>query len=331
MYTLVTGASGFIGSHLTDHLIASGEKIRVLVRPGRQPSAFLAKESEVDIAYGDLTDLASLKEATKNVSVVYHAAALLRAADSNVLQKTNVAGVKNLLEACVKNNINRLVFISSVAAYAPSQTRTLNENAPLGGMGAYGRSKAEAETLIKSCAESTELTCTIIRPCVVYGERDTRNFTPRLLSLLNRNIIPTLANAPDHLGMVHAADLVRATVLAGTSPRAINQAYNVTGGSKTSIQHIVEIYQEITGQQKLTLPLPLSLLHSGLFIRWVISNVQYKRFNRFIERYKNKEFLQNFFLQRHHYDIGKAQTELGYEPTIDLYEGLRRTINWYRH
>jgi nucleoside-diphosphate-sugar epimerase len=327
MEVLVTGATGFIGSHIVDHLLVCGHDVRALSRPGSKTS-YLVQQG-VHLVQGDLRDPATLNAAVDGVAIVYHAAALLYAPNDHLMQEANVTGVKNLLEACVQNQVERLVFISSISAYASSQAVLIREDAPLGGSDVYGRTKAEAEAMIKSYADSFGLSYSIIRPCVVYGERDYNNFTPRLLQLLRWPIVPTIAGNSAHITMVHAADVAEAVISAGMHPNAINQAYNITGGRQTSLQELAKIYEELSGGQKLLVPIPISLLYMALFIRWLASNLRHRQLDRMMKRYRDREYQRSVFLQRRHYDISKIRTELGWEPSIGLVEGLRRTLAWY--
>lgn len=329
MKVLVTGASGFIGSHIVGHLVEQGNGLRALVRPGKAKYPRILESDGVSLFYGDMTDPASLRVATRNVDIVYHAAALLHAPHSHLMRKVNVGGVKNLLDACVQNQVERLVFISSVSVYASSQATVIREDAPLGGLSVYGQTKVEAESLIKSYANSFGLTYNIIRPCVVYGERDRNNFTPRLLRILSRSVVPVIAGNRAHMMMVHAADVAQAVILAGTRSNAVDQTYNVTGGRPTSLHKLAKIYEELSEQQKRLVPVPIPIVYTALFVRWLMRNLRRRHLDRIIERCRDQEYQRSVFLQRRRYDIGKARTELGYEPSIDLVEGLCRTLAWY--
>ena len=129
--------------------------------------------------------------------------------------------------------------------------------------------------------------------------------------------------------LVHAADVADAVILAGTHPNAVGQAYNITGGRPTSLQELAATYEELSGERKLFIPVPISLLRTTLFTRWLVRNLRHRRLERMMKRYKDREYQQSVFLCRHYFDISKAQTELGYEPRVDLREGLRRTLAWY--
>ena len=328
MTALVTGATGFIGSHIAQHLLDQGESVKALIRPGKALPASPPKTEHLIWSYGDLTDPASLRSATENITVVYHAAALLQAPrQSNAMREVNVGGLRNLLEACGQNRVERFVFISSISAYASSNATVIREDAPLGGADVYGHTKAEAEALLKSYAGSCGLAYSILRPCVAYGERDYHNLTPRLLQMLQRPVFPVVAGHRAHMLLVHAADVAQAAILAGTHPLAIGQAYNVTGGDPTSLRELVTVYVELTGQRKVIVPIPLALLRAVLLTQWLARNLRHRQFERIAERYRKREYERSFFLSRQ-CDITKARTELGYKPNIDLREGLRRTLDW---
>ena len=303
MRVLVTGATGFIGSHIVDHLLDRGNIIRALTRHERKHKR-IPERKEISWIHGDLTDKASLKQATVDISVVYHAAALLHTSDNeNAMREVNVNGVKNLLEACVLNQVRHIVFISSIAVYAPASTAIIREDAPLGGQSEYGRTKVEAEVLIKSYSASSKLTYSIIRPCVTYGERD-HNFTPRLLRLLRRPVIPVIAGNLEHMIMVHAADVANAAILTGTHPNAIGQAYNITGGRQTSLRELVQVFEKLSGQHRFLVPIPMSLLRTALSVRWLVSSFHHKQPRSIIQRHRDKN--TSIFLRTNRYDISKA-------------------------
>jgi nucleoside-diphosphate-sugar epimerase len=329
MTTLVTGATGFIGSHLVSRLLAQGKSVRALIRP-RRTVPQLANSPELTWIQGDLTNPDSLVPATRDIQIVFHAAALLQVDNRDAIAQVNIKGVENLLRACAENHVERFVFFSSVAAYAPTRELVINEDSTLGGATVYGRSKAEAERLVRSFAESSGLSFSIIRPCAVYGHRDYANFTPRLMKMLGRSIIPIVTANSQHMNLVHVEDVVAATILAGTCRVADAQAYNITGGKRTSLREICGIYTRLTGQRKRMLPLPLPFWQATLFGRWMARNLAHRKMVRINQRRRNQEYLQSFFLSSHEYDISKAMAELGYRPSISLEEGLRQTMAMYK-
>lgn len=330
MRALVTGGSGFIGSHIVSHLVEMGDEVRGLVRRGSVKRPGIPRMDEVSWCQGDLTDPASLRAATEDVDVVYHAAALLHAPSSHLLREVNVIGLKNLLEACAESRVMRLVFISSVSVYASSRSKVIREDAPLGGVRAYGKSKVEAEELLRSHAGSLGVGYSIVRPCVVYGERDIKNFTPQLVRLMARPVVPVIAGSRAHMIVVHAADVARAAVLAGTHPRAAGQAFNVTGGRPTSMRQLATVYQELIGRRKFMLPIPMPVLSGALLAQWLLKSLCRRDFDHIGQRFRNGEYQRSFFLQMRRYDISKAQSELGFEPGINLRQGLSRTLAWYQ-
>ena len=309
-------------------LLEQGKAVRALVRP-RRSTPQIEPSQRLTWTSGDLTHPDSLMSATRDIQTVYHAAALLGADDRDVLAQVNIKGVENILRACAENNVERFVFLSSVAAYAPTRELVIREDAALGGIGAYGKTKAAAETHIRSYAESAGVSYSIIRPCVVYGDRDYANFTPRLMNMLGRPIVPVIASDSRHMNLVHVEDVVEAAILAGTKSNVEAQVYNITGGNRTSLREICRVYIRLTGQRRYLLPLPVSVWRAALFSRWMVRHLAHRQLARINQRLREREYLQSFFLSRHEYDIKKAMEELGYRPSIGLEEGLRRTIAWH--
>jgi nucleoside-diphosphate-sugar epimerase len=218
----------------------------------------------------------------------------------NDLSKVNIEGTKNLVTACLENGVKRLVLISSVALYLPDSAPA-DETAALGGGGAYGKSKAGAEAVLRDCAQQN-LEWVILRPSTVYGERGT-GFTQTLLRMLKWPALVVSGDSWPALELVHAEDLASAALLAGQRTGAAGETYNITGATIASLKDMVRIYKETTGHRKVVISLPRPLLKLALRSR--MHSVRC-------------------------YDINKARKELGYQPQIFLSEGLRRIFEWYR-
>ena len=147
---LITGASGFIGSFLVEELIKQRYQIRCLVRE-RSNKKF--NQEKLEVVFGDLADYNSLNQATKDVNLVIHLAAIINSRKKKLYQKVNILGTANLIKACQKNGVEKIIFLSSV--YANRQE------------GEYGQSKFLTEKLIKESG----LNYTIIRPNLVFGPK----------------------------------------------------------------------------------------------------------------------------------------------------------------
>ncbi|OGF57213.1 MAG: hypothetical protein A2Z21_02110 [Candidatus Fraserbacteria bacterium RBG_16_55_9] len=324
MKTLVTGATGLVGSHLVEYLLERGDSVRALVRDERraEPLARLGAE----LIPGDLSKPASLKPATRGIDVVYHCAARVSLpfqGNREVLLKTNVEGTKNLLESSVQSGVRRFVFVSSVAVYGDARCELVGEDHPLLANGPYGESKIRAEQLIRECEKCGSLETVILRPCVIYGPRDT-NFLPQISQALPGRRFPLVNGGYQLLDMVYVTDVAEALLLTGTKVEAVGQTYNVTDGGRHSIRKLVELFGKTLDRPPRTwsVPYPIAYSFAALSYRW-------SKLRRSGEEPLISPGGVRAMARPHHYDISKIQKELGYTPRVPLEEGLKRAVDWY--
>lgn len=169
---LVTGANGFVGSHLVEALLHRGYRVRCLVR--KTSNLRWLSGLNVEYVYCDIAEKDSLRDAVRGVDFVFHCAGLTKARNREEYFKANAEGTKNLVEVCLKHNpeLKRFVYVSSQAAVGPgSDEKPLNEEAPCRPVTHYGESKLEGEKIV--LAYVSRLPITIVRPPAVYGPRDT--------------------------------------------------------------------------------------------------------------------------------------------------------------
>jgi nucleoside-diphosphate-sugar epimerase len=315
MDVLVTGATGFVGSHLVDHLAAQGARVRALVRHSSDTRRLT--RTGVPLVPGDLADPEALMVAVKGVDIVFHAAALLSTGHTaSAVLETNLTGTENLLKACTLQSVGRFVFFSSGSVYGLSPATLIDEQTPLAPTDAYGHSKALAEERVRHHGEVYSLVYSILRPCRIYGERDER-FTVRLLRLLRSPIIVVAPDGRPYYNLVHASDVAAAALLAGQHPRAVGEAFNITDGRGASLRQICETLKNLKDRKQWVVQVPQGALRIARVAR-AMSRAQ---------RPAGQALGPWFHTQR--YDISKAQRLLGYEPQVNLREGLRRALAWY--
>jgi nucleoside-diphosphate-sugar epimerase len=320
MRYLVTGATGFVGSHIVECLVARGDVVRALVPP--HESAGPLHERGVEVWVGDLTGSEDLVDAVASADVVVHCAAVVRlAASRRDLWELNVGGTERLLAASAEAGLSRFVYLSSVAVYeyAPPP---LTEDAPKRPVGAYGESKWAAErALWRYCAER-ELPAVALRPCFIYGPRDGHTW-PILRRLFQMRIIPMSEGGRRVLDLVYVSDVVDAVLAAATKPAAVGHAYNITDGESHTWRDIVATYGQTTGQGPTILPVPgwalMLILEVALRLRHLMRASS--------ERTDRLRQLRLLDLDAH-YAIDAACRDLGYTPQVGFAEGLRRTLTW---
>jgi UDP-glucose 4-epimerase len=247
MRVLLTGATGFVGSHVLDRLVARGDQVRVLALP--ETVEQLRHRDGVSIVAGSLADRDLLAGAARGVEVVYHLGGLLPGHPPEEIRIVNTLGTENLLYGCVRGRVRRLVFSSSASVYDESSwplTGPITEQSPLradghGPIGPYAQSKIEAEKLIRRVHRRDGLEYVILRAPVVYGS-GTRLDRQVLMQIINR---PHLSSTPGarvaNMQWINISDMADAVVLAGTRPEAANQIFNIAGEELFSLRDLTRM------------------------------------------------------------------------------------------
>ncbi len=259
----------------------------------------------------------------EDVDVVVHCAGIAaQGARKEDIWRVNVEATERLVSACARAKIPRFVYLSSVAVYghAPSPVR---EDAPKHPVNIYGESKCAAEAAIWRCRAETGLPAVVLRPCLVYGERDRR--LPRFLLRMSRlRLLPLPSGGNRIVALVHVSDLVDAIVAASISPRAVGNAYNVTDGERHTYRDVLDRLKETTGSRPRILPLPGAVFSTAL--KLLLGVARWKSANNGARADLSKS-LRIFDLDCF-FSLDAARADLGYAPGVTLAEGLRRTLAW---
>jgi nucleoside-diphosphate-sugar epimerase len=220
----VTGATGLVGSHLVEALLARGDAVAVLVRGrGTKSASERGRDSPrgCRVVEGALEDEASLLALADGADVLFHVAGLVAARDEAEFLRVNRDGATAAARAAARAGAGRLVLVSSLAVSGPSAPgRPVREDAAPRPLTAYGRSKRAGEAAVRASGAPL----TIVRPSAVYGPRD-RAFLP-LFRVAAGGVVPLLGSGEQELTLVHAADLARALVAAAESPRTLGGTYH---------------------------------------------------------------------------------------------------------
>ena len=240
---LITGATGFVGRNLIESL--PKENIRCLVRDSSK-SDFL-KEHSIQLVYGDLTDKKSLDSALKNIDTVMHLAAYVRGNDSSLFYKINVDGTKNLIDACKKNKVKRIIALSSMAV-----TRKYLDD--------YGKSKKQAEELIRN----SDLDYTILRPSMIYGKDS--NSTKHLVSYIKMIplIIPIVGNGNFNIQPVYINDVTSIIIKCLDNKTSIKKTYDLLGETRINFNYFIDFVSSHLNIKKIKLHIPVSLVLIGI-------------------------------------------------------------------
>jgi len=318
---LVTGGTGFAGSHLVSRLVKKGELVRVLVR--KNSNIDYLKKLNVELCIGDITDKDSIKAALKGVDVVYHIAALFRQArfPDKAYWQVNVQGTQNMLEASHEEGVKRFVHCSTVGVLGHIANPPADETYPYNPGDVYQRSKCEGEKLALKFFRDKKFPVVVARPTAIYGPGDMRLFKLFKYVSSGRMIILGSGNSLYHL--VYVEDLARGFELCAQKENAIGQVYILGGDRYLTLNELADLIARVLGVSLSKIHLPvlpvkvLSLLCEKVCVPLRIEPPLYRR-------------RVDFFAKSRAVDVSKAKKELGYKPEFDLETGLRLTGEWYR-
>jgi len=233
---LITGATGFIGKNLILRLATNKKyKIRCFVR--KNSNTDFLKKLDIGLKYGDITNRESVFEAMKNVKKVVHLAALVGSSDPKLNKEINLEGSKNVLDACIKENIKQVIVVSSI-------------NAKLN-IGTYGKTKLEAEKLFLN----SNLNFTILRPCLVFG-KDGRQFNSFIKSITDFPIIPLINNGKNKIQPVDVDDLTLVIEKMLKKGSTNNKIYEVGGATRLTTKEFVTMLCKEKDIKKIKIPVP---------------------------------------------------------------------------
>ena len=306
---LITGAGGFIGSHLTEHLVELGANVKAFVRYNSRNDwgllELLPRQTldKVEVIMGDLRDADVIRHAAKEVDVIFHLGSLIAIPYSYTNPRetieTNILGALNVLTAAKENNIEKIVHTSTSEAYGTARYVPIDENHPLQGQSPYSASKIGADKIAESFYRSFELPIAIIRPFNTYGPRQSA-----------RAVIPTiitqaLTKEKMFLGSLHptrdytyVGDLVEGFVKVAESSKSVGEEINIGSNFEISIGDLVNKIISLVGKN-------VEIVADPARVRPRDSEVE-----------------------RLWCDNTKAKRLLGWEPKTSLDAGLKTTIEW---
>jgi len=314
---LVTGGTGFVGSHLIETLRRRGDDVTALIRsPAR--AAGLSRLG-VRLVEGDLHAHSALREAAEGTDVVYHVAGLVAARDDAEFRRANVEGTANLLAAAADSGAPRFVLVSSMAAGGPS-----NRDAPLSGAEAprpvtgYGRSKLAGEDVVRA----GKLPWVILRPPMVYGPRDTEVL--KMFKLARWGVAPVFGRGDQQLSAIFGPDLAEAIVAAGTSPNTVGKTYLPCHPEVFTSTALARAVGKAVGRDVLVVGVPETI---GRGLLAVIGGAAKLAGTASV---LSSEKAAEFFEPAWTGDPAALMADTGWRPSTELSRGLAETMAWYR-
>lgn len=314
---LITGATGFVGSHLAERLVAEGARVRVLVR---DPYKLIdALRDRVEVVTGDLLQPADFAPATQGIDTVFHVAAWLGVPHRiEAAHAINVTATRQLAEAARANNVRRFVYTSSIAVYGPVLRGVIDETQPHWPVYTYAETKSLGER-VALATQTDRFGVTIIRPAMVYGARGS-SWTTLPVKLAQRGLPSLIGGGYGLAHPVYVENLIEACLLAAERDEAIGEAFTISDGD-VPWREFFGRYATMAGKRARSLP--VALVWIGARLVEVASKIT--RRPPSISRAQ-----LGFITGRARLSTAKAQRLLGWSPRCSLDEGLRRTAAWLR-
>lgn len=317
---LLTGATGFVGSHVVEAMVGRAPRVRALIRKTSRRDHL--EQHGVEPVVADLDDVESVVRAVDGADVVVHMAAVLRGGSAEEFERVNAAGTTTIVEAIkrAKRRPRRLVYLSSLAAVGPARNgkpvSAIDEPMPLT---AYGRSKLAGEQISRGVEPETEVV--ILRAPAVYGPRDRDVF--EFFRLASWGVIPVPTGPPRPLQMIHVSDLARALALAATAD-VLGGVYHIAEQQAYPWEEVGRLVGIAVGRNARPLRIPAGIIEVAGALSEAASNLIGKP--AIFTRDKARELLAPGWLC----ETEAARAAFGFEAQKRLPQGLAETAKWYR-
>ena len=321
MKVALTGASGYTGRHVLRRLLGRGDSVKALVRESAITPDLLSCGAE--IVRGALGDADAARRLAEGCDALMHIAAVYRTAGhpDSYYREINVEGTRKLLEAASLAGVRRFVHTSTVGVHGDVKNPPADENAPIVPSDIYQETKAEADAMAREFGRTHGLDVAIVRPGAIYGPGETRLL--KVFRSIARGRYAVVGKGTPHYHLVYIDDLVDGFLLALDRPEAAGETFIIAGPRSLSQDELAREVARATGGSVWPFHIPA----------WPI-----QRLGDVVEAICVPLGLEppihrrrvDFWVKNRSFSIEKARRLLGYEPKVDVTEGIERTALWYR-
>ena len=313
---LITGATGFIGYHLTKKLLAQNCNIIAIGRNFKLINKLEANSTLIKIK-GDLAKNNFLDNifSKYQIDIIFHLAAKVHdrlEKDVKQYRLINVDLTEKLAEHALKNNIEKLIFFSTVSVYGDTEGRTIDETEICTPSTTYGKTKLEAENILIKAYQKYNLPIIILRLTSVYGTYDHGNL-PLLYKAIKKHLSFMVGKGKNRKTMLHTNDAIQAAMLAVVEDKANGEVFNI-GEDFYRFCDILNMIEKTLGVSTIRLSIPLSLA------KIIKTQKLIKTLSRMIETISSDNC----------YSSDKAKKILGFTPLYNLEQGLQESVGWYK-
>lgn len=320
---LVTGGSGFTGSHLVHSLVEDGHEVTVLTRSADSARENPILPEDARFVEGDVADPESVRQAVDGQNQIFHLAAAFREPglpDSRYYD-VHVKGTELVLRAAREQGVQRVVHCSTVGVHSHIENPPADESEPHKPGDIYQETKSEGERLALDFQQRHDFPLTVVRPAPIYGPGDLRLL--KMFRMIDRGVFVILGDGTPYFHMVHVEDLVYGMRLMAESQEAIGEVFILAGEECPTLNELTAKIADLLDARRPRLHLParpFQILGDVCERICIPLGITPPIFRRRVD----------FFTKSRAFSIEKARSMLGYEPRIDLETGLRQTIDWYR-
>ncbi|NTU91069.1 MAG: NAD-dependent epimerase/dehydratase family protein [Chlorobiaceae bacterium] len=320
---LVTGASGFIGSHLVERCLREGWRVRALVRKGNPRIGTLRRQG-VEVTEGDVRDDRAVDAAVRGCGVVFHAAALTSDwGPKRDFMEINVGGTKRICDAALRHGVERLVHVSSFECFPHYRLDRIDETTPYAPRGASYADTKIGSTVEAWSAARKGLGVSVLHPVWVYGPGD-RTLVPLLADMIRRGqMLYWSRNA--RMSLVYIDNLVDLCMLAATHPSAAGEAYLACDMENMTFEGFCNRIASAIGAKQPSLYLPYGLVYSLAGVMETVFRLLRSRKRPMVTRQAVELLASKAFI-----DASKARRTLGWQSGVSQEEGIRRTLEWLK-
>jgi nucleoside-diphosphate-sugar epimerase len=326
MRLLVTGGTGFIGSHLAEEGRRRGAEVVVLGltdRPEERANAELLSRLGAEVLAGSITDPELCRRSARGATHIFHLAVAMREGgkSDDFFESINLDGTRHLLQAATTERVQRFVYCSTIGIYGHRAPGITSEESALSPGNIYERTKVTAERLVRDFAQNCGLAAVVLRPADVYGPRDHRLL--KLFKGVSRGRFPLFGAGEGRRHMVYVDDVVSAFFQACERQEAVGEGLIVAGPRACSLRELLDEIKAATGSPRYGIRLPLApMLALAAVVEDVCAALAVDP-----PIYRRR---MDFFHSDSEFDTSRARRVLAWEPKVDLQEGIRRTFEAYR-
>ena len=319
MKVLVTGANGFVGSHVAERLLArGGVDLRLMLR--RTSNLDYIQGLDYERVEGDMRNAESLRAAVQGVDAVAHVAGATSALSEAAYQEINALGTAVLVDAAAKAGVKRFVYVSSQAAHGPNDGPEPRIPDPPRPITPYGRSKLEGEYPV--LAQRNDMSVAVLRPPVVYGPRD-RALLP-FYRLAKLHFVPVYGRGDRLLSWINVQDCADAIVAATLAEGPTGAVYTLSDGSTHTWRSLVRAFGDALGRRVFAIPTPPPLFKLTAYGAAALQTLSRRTLPLSPDEVKHME--PRYWVCDH----AAITRDLGWAPVFDIHAGFADMLRWYR-